>query len=467
MSVAPALPEPAPHATAEAERRPAAQAAGPDVVRPVQYLGNKQRSLGPILSAISGLIRPGDAAADLFSGTSVVSQALAALDLSVTAVDVSPACAEMARATLGVGRGNGLDSRELLTSWREASAQGEDVLISAFAGWIQREREALAARDGKALIGVGREVPQVWRSAVGHPATDGVFEAWHEAARCRRATTPLLSPVVAGSYLGIEQAIKVDARRQAITQMAKAGQIDDWQASTMVTALLAATSAAAFSPGKHFAQPHRTDDSKDLGFHCGRIIVDRSVDIDAVAERWLEQLENQARWGRAHEVLQLPVDSVDTSKLVARGIRLVYADPPYTAQQYSRFYHVLDTLADGRPSPLQLHRGSVTSGLYPDNRYLSPYCSKRQAPKAFSQLAGMCRAADATLVFSYSTSAAGSTGNQRMISLDELCRVLVGVYGPAAVEVTELDHGYRQFNHRDSARQSRDDPEVLVIAHAP
>jgi hypothetical protein len=234
----------------------------------------------------------------------------------------------------------------------------------------------------------------------------------------------------------------------------------------MVTALLAATSAAAFSPGKHFAQPHRTDDSKDLDFHSGRILADRSVDIDTTAEQWIELLESRPQFRQAHEVLQLPVDEVTTAALVDRGIRLVYADPPYTAQQYSRFYHVLDTLAEGRPRPLQVHRGGVTSGLYPDGRYLSPYCSKRQAPPAFARLAATCHNAGATLVFSYSTSAAGSTGNQRMISLDELCRVLVAVYGPAAVELTELGHGYRQFNHRDSARPTRDDPEVLVIAHA-
>lgn len=463
MSLAAASPEP--------NRRERAAAVSPSatpdqVLRPVQYLGNKQRSLSVILSAIDGLVCPGDAVADLFTGTSVVSQALSALNLQVTAVDVSPACAEMARATLGIGRRAEMHTEELVESWRLKSAIAENALATAFSSWIEVEREALADGDGRALIEVGRAVPQVWRPTDRSGSAEELFATWHEAARGEQQSPALLSPVFAGSYLGIGQAVEIDARRQALTEMATAGEIDGWEASAMVTALLAATSAAAFSPGKHFAQPHRTDDRKDLDFHYRRVVADRSVDIAATSEQWIELLDSRPQPVQDHEVLQVPVSEITTSALVDRGIRLVYADPPYTAQQYSRFYHVLDTLAEGRPRPLQVHRGRITSGLYPDGRYLSPYCSKRQAPPAFAQLASVCKAAEATLAFSYSASAASSTGNQRMISLDDLCRVLVHVYGPAAVEVTELGHDYRQFNRRDSARATRDDPEVLVVAHA-
>ncbi|MCP9837281.1 hypothetical protein KBY84_07205 [Cyanobium sp. N.Huapi 1H5] len=439
-----------------------------NVLRPVQYLGNKQRSLGVILSAIEDLVSQGDAVFDLFSGTSVVSQGLTALGLKVSAVDVSTACCAMAQATLGVGRSNWMGSpSEMISSWQQASASPYEELTSKFAPWIGLEELALQARDGKALISAGQRVPQVWRTEGAESNLLRLFSTWNDAALLgSQRSLALLSPVVAGSYLGIEQAVTVDARRKAITEMVERGEIDGWQSSVMITALLAATSKAAYSPGKHFAQPHRTDASKNLNFHSGRALADRSVDIATTAEEFVRLLFRRPRPEQASEVLQMPVNEINADELKSRNVHLVYADPPYTAQQYSRFYHVLDTLALGVPHPLQIYRGAVTSGLYPNGRYFSPFCSKRQATPAFEELATTCYDAGATMVLSYSTSANGSTGNQRMISLDELCKIFFEVYGSAAVEVRELAHGYRQFNSGDSARPSRDDPEVLLIAHA-
>jgi hypothetical protein len=115
---------------------------------------------------------------------------------------------------------------------------------------------------------------------------------------------------------------------------------------------------------------------------------------------------------------------------------------------------------------LQVVSGRVTGGLYPEGRYLSPYCSKRQTHPAFMRLASLCRSAGASLLLSYSASSKESTGNARMIALPTLIDVLASSFGRDAIEIVQFDHQYRQFNHRDVARANRADPEVLVIAHA-
>lgn len=436
-------------------------------LRPVQYLGNKQRSMPTIQATIARLTADQDVVADLFTGTSVVAQGVAGLGRKVVALDASAACAVMARATLGVDRrDHSVDTANLVDAMSTEAGQYEETLTELFREWVAAEDSALRDKDGETLAEISRTVPQVWR-----PGPRGrlspLFEAWPRFADEPHYSCALLTPLFAGTYFSIRQAIALDARRAAIRSLVTSRLIDSWEEAVLVTSLLSAASAAAFSPGKHFAQPHKLDPGKDLRFHQQRLLTDRKVSIAATAEKWVVALVEGGRSGAEdHAVLERRVEELTATDLRQRGVRLVYADPPYTAQQYSRFYHLLDTLATGQARPLDLPHGRVTSGLYPVGRYLSPFCSKRQARAAFQNLAAVCKKAQTTLLLSYSSSSKDSTGNERMISLPALCQVLGSAYGASAVETLEFEHTYRQFNNGDVARSNRSDPEVLVIAHA-
>lgn len=442
-------------------------AQAPTPVRPIQYLGNKQRSLGAILSAVQEIARPDRSVIDLFTGTSVVAQGMAGLGLNVHALDVSPASTTIAQATLGVERQREVPDIEDLIG--RVDAVGEPVrlrLCEVFAAPLEQEREHLDRQDGEGLIGLSRELPQVWRGSA-DGALAGLFSEWSTAAAERAPFDALVSPVFAGTYFGVHQAIALDARRAAISTLALLGEIDQWETALLLTGLLASASVAAFSPGKHFAQPHRLDPAKDLTFHRQRVLADRRIDIGAVMVASVRQIAEAARPGHeGHQVHNGRVESLTADWLARRDVGVVYADPPYTAQQYSRFYHVLDTLAVGRCRPLQQYRGGTTSGLYPEGRYKSPFCSKVQAPGAFQHLAAICAEAGVTLLLSYSSSAKLSVGNERMISLPDLYDAISRSFGTSEVEVLQLHHSYRQFNHTDAASPTRSDPEMLVVAHA-
>jgi hypothetical protein len=416
---------------------------------------------------VESLVPPTGTVADLFTGTSVVAQGIAGLGRRTMAVDVSGACATLATATLGVGRAGAVSNAErLVTMLRAEAAHVERLLGTAWQSFLAAEDDALTAGDGRKLLELDRLVPQVWRSLPTPPRLADLFSTWDRAAAAGAPCHCLLSPVFAGTYFSVRQAIQLDAGRVAIASLMKRGLIGRWDEAVLITALLAAASVAAFSPGKHFAQPHRSDSGKDLTFHARRALSDRAVSVPAVVDTWIQRIHQHGRSAcEAHVALCKSVDDMTSDELVAGGVSAVYADPPYTAQQYSRFYHVLDTLAGGVPKRLQLFNGRVTAGLYPDGRYLSSYCSKREARSAFTRLAALCHDAGASLLLSYSTSTKDSTGNARMISLPALIDVLASKYGRDAIEIVELAHQYRQFNHRHAARVSRYDPEVLVIAH--
>ena len=155
-----------------------------------------------------------------------------------------------------------------------------------------------------------------------------------------------------------------------------------------------------------------------------------------------------------HQAIATPFESLQDLPMHD----LVYADPPYTAQQYSRFYHVLEVMEDGIIPHLQTDRDhEITRGIYPEGRFASRFCSKRLAPRAFADLLHFASTHARIFALSYSQSMSEKSGNYRVISLDEL-RSICEPYGD--VDVIEVGHSYRRFN---SANANSDHREFLIV----
>lgn len=425
--------------------------------RPVQYLGSKLRALPEITEAIGELDSQGTIW-EPFTGSTVVAQALAANGHRVLAGDALRASAVFAEALLGVRRQMGSTITRLAARLANSATAGARA---EFTDWLAAEHTALAERDGQRLLRLGERLPQRWRTSE-QPAS-ALFERVESAARhSAPAFDGLLSATYAGTYFGINQAIELEELRAGIELVP-----DPWQRAGLLTALCHAASAAVFSPGKHFAQPHRIRDGKSLRFHTRRVLSDRSVDVRAAFLRAAACVDERARAGsERHGAEHTRAESLTAEGLRALGIGVVYADPPYTAQQYSRFYHLLETIVSGVPPRLQTAGGQVTRGLYPSGRYRSPYCSRRRAPDELSELARTAAESGAHLVLSYSTSSGATSGNARSVSLTELVSRVGAVYGPERVVVRPVELRYRQFNARAAEIAGRNDPEYLIIGRA-
>ena len=421
--------------------------------RPVQYLGTKLRSLDHIVAAVESLTVPGDRVWDPFTGSTVVAQAIASTGRRVLAHDTQQAAATFGKALLGVGRrdGRSLDPQELLALVRGVAQELSGSEAAEFwQKFIRIEDEALASEDAEAVDGLNAQLPQRWRSSsdarppVPVPGSPGMVTTF------------------AGTYFGVRQALRLDVLRASVAKLDN--EIGPWETSTLLTGLCHAASQSVCSAGKHFAQPLRALNGS-RAFVLERMLRDRSVDIDAALSDALEAIYRIARTGvEQHEVERRDALGVVAQELTERNVTCVYADPPYTAQQYSRFYHVLDTLVLGTPRKLQIWRGEITRGLYPEDKYHSPFCSRRQAPDAFRRLIRVARRAGASLAISYSSTANGNSGNARMVELDEIRSWVSEAYGGSNVDVVELGHAYRQFNTVDAAVSGRDEPELLLVA---
>lgn len=427
--------------------------------RPVQYLGNKLRVLEQVRAACTRDLDSDGRIWDAFSGSSVVSQEIGAAGHPVYATDALATSVVLAQALMGVGRSD--SSLEAASS--RVAARANEVHSEIWDRAVEQERASIASGDGESLAELGRSLPQRWRREGASAVQMGAFDQVEADAHAERPTNAgLMATTYAGTYFGVEQAVRLDALRGAILSLEREGSIDGWQLAAMLTALSFAASRSVHSAGKHFAQPLKLSPTD---FHRRRLLSDRALSVDDAFRVGLAEVERSARPpGENHVVELVEAERVDGSRLRELGVRSVYADPPYTAQQYSRFYHVLDVLVSGRPATLQLRGDRVTTGLYPVDRHRSRFCSRTQAPAAFAELSRHVRDAGARLVVSYSVSDHASVGNARSIGLEPLLDLLRKTFGSRGVHMEELDIRYRQFNSSGFSSPTRNDTEVLIVA---
>ncbi len=139
-----------------------------------------------------------------------------------------------------------------------------------------------------------------------------------------------------------------------------------------------------------------------------------------------------------------PIDPIDTQDIsifqedtndLAKKIKadVVYVDPPYNSRQYSRFYHVLETLTKWDKPKL------FGVALKPEPENMSDYCRN----KARDKFAELVRDLDAKyLVVSYNnTYDSKSNSSRNKITLREIEQILQKK-GPTKV----FEKNYRHFN---------------------
>ena len=423
--------------------------------RPIQYLGNKTRLLSDIRSAMGDLVRPGERVADLFSGTSVVGRTLSS-ENPITAVDIQAYAEVLGQAMLNGTRSDFkcIDYDTLIATARRA----QDQLYSTFSTQIDGEEIALRSLqhgdpgpisrmiEGGSLACAaqyGQQLPEKIQSYLRKPDAD--------------ATTTL---VFGGVYFSYRQAADLDAIAEAIRcQPAGARAI-------LTAALLGVCSDVVNTVGKQFAQPIRLMDNaghpKPLLIR--RTIRDRRLDVFSVFFDWLD------RWGDVvcDHRFENDVKRMSTEEYLAQrpGVSAFYADPPYTIDHYSRFYHVLETLTlRDRPALATMRKKGVPMvmrGLYRADRFQSDFSIPSRVELAFDRLFRGCSNAGGHLLLSYSGHTDATAQRPRCLAIDPLVMLAKRYY--RVVEVSEPTfEGYRKLNaaSRNSATEQR--TERLII----
>jgi len=351
-------------------------------------MGNKH-DLAPLVADVVRRRSPDRPFLDLFCGMCSVAGAVAGSGRQVFGNDVQAYAALVARCLLATPE-QPTEPERLARVLRRGFLRNRARLLERFAEEVERERAILATADRVRY----REAYADWR----HAASDTVMAA--EVQAIREGGMPLMpyrlaSLCFAWGYFGLEQAIAIDSIRYAIDQAARSHALSGAESDWALVALLQAASCASASPG-HFAQ--YLHPSSEQGFV--RILRQRRRNI------W-SQFVNEARilapYGTEHWRLRnrvLCCDALDVwGQLDELGFRngIVYADPPYSKDHYSRFYHVLETLT------LYDHPRVTGRGRYREGRFATPFSLKSTVRGALGELCAAIAGRDCTLILSYPT----------------------------------------------------------------
>jgi len=173
----------------------------------------------------------------------------------------------------------------------------------------------------------------------------GSFAELVEERRLDKKFAPylLFSTYYANLFFGVRQSAEIDSLRYAIAQIQ-----DDNERSWALGALLCATSSCAYSYGGHFAQPKLDgSDEARLNLHAADLVVTRGLSVSHEFFVRLTSLgEESSRTRHAVKSISGPWERAfeEAEKCLKNDSVCVYLDPPYTRDEYSRYYHILETL---------------------------------------------------------------------------------------------------------------------------
>lgn len=291
----------------------------------VRYMGTKRHMAGYVRAAIETL-QPTGRVVDLFSGMGSVADSLQDT-ASVVTNDALSFTAALSRARF-TGAERETSPQAAAERLRASFIRQLDALTSLFAAELSREEEVLrGSRDDLAD----------YMSTAAHVGNSPIARQSARAAAnaADNEHYKLAALYFSAGYLSLRQAIEVDALRAAIDADLGHGE-RDW----LIGAWIAAVSRLVNAPG-HTAQylKPNSDSSRERIARTWRrpMWSEFEKTLDAVG-----QVGSPAWRSRNTVYVGDALDLVTAGEL--QDIGLVYADPPYTKDQYSRYYHLYETL---------------------------------------------------------------------------------------------------------------------------
>ncbi|CDZ73252.1 Modification methylase FokI [Neorhizobium galegae bv. orientalis] len=215
-----------------------------------------------------------------------------------------------------------------------------------------------------------------------------------EKANCVYGPYSLFTQLYADTYFGLSQAIEIDSIVAAIEEIGGIGGTTSDHRRWLRISLGRAMLRTANSTG-HFAQFLKPKLGSFRTFLRQR--------RRAMWAEWLNSSDEMepagtSDWRKANksfnkDCLEL-LPALTTSD---ERPSVIYADPPYTDDQYSRYYHLLETLM------LYDYPEVDGAGVYRNSRFRTSFSVKSQAASALDAMVAAVSTTGADLVLSYPT----------------------------------------------------------------
>ncbi len=348
-------------------------------------MGNKHLLASDVARVVASEPKSGPLI-DLFAGMCSIAAAVAPSKRAVWSNDVQEYAALVARCQLA-SQSSPVRASRLSALLTEGFISNLQELRTRFADPLRDEKTVLGGDDPSSY----RAIADNWRHA--GCDEDLATEAQELSTAPQSFPFRLCAITFAHGYFGLRQAIEIDSIRYAIAQAETEGKLDVDQGRWALLALLQAASICASTPG-HFAQFLRPNSQASS----------RRIQKQRLRSLWalfLDAADDQLPFGTPSWRAKNEVHCADALALWPQLDKydldhaIVYADPPYGKDQYSRYYHVLETLVRyDYPS-------SSGSGRYRPDRFTTPFSLKTKVRSAFVSLFEEISKRGWTLVLSY------------------------------------------------------------------
>ena len=427
--------------------------------RTLNYLGSKLRLLDFIEENVRK-VTPDDAGVcDLFAGSGCVSYKLSK-SFPVVTCDIQHYSKVICDALLQPCTLTKETAKAFMSDIKDINSK----LCDAFVPLIELETDAIRTENLELLTDIVEHGSlEVYNLEETESKIAPIQKQVHEELKKTglMGKNSLISRYYGGVYFSYRQAVQIDVIMNAIRHYPNATD-----KNVLLAALLSSTSDIACTVGKHFAQPIKARDSKGKikKLVYNKAIKDKTVDVTALFDEWLNKYVSLPKGKYNNTVLQ--GDYMECLKTLPDNIKTVYADPPYTRDHYSRFYHVLETMAlDDVPeiSTVKIHGSThVSNGIYRKDRHQSPFCIRSKAPKAFEEMFKAISAARRNLLLSYSPYDETKGSHPRVVTISQLMSWAGDYFNN--VEVVSAGHfTHNKLNSTEHFLESSDEAEILIV----
>lgn len=407
----------------------------------LNYQGNKTSLIPFINKNIKKYISPGDTVCDIFAGSGSVSSSLKD-EYTIVANDMELYSSIISSALLNTPSKSSLnDTKKAFESSFKLNLKKKLIMNEKI---VAEERALLLDDDNDGLVVLYNSIPTIWNML-----DDNIT-----AKKLRKKNNyDLFLRYYSGSYFGIEQSIVIDALVQSIKSFEKN------ERDVLFSCLFFSMKETVFSKDGHMAQPLNI--VKNPSRHLKQRKKDVFYYFIVKLDEFIDKAENYTCTRNKIYNKDLADLLLDEDFVKSNDIKLIYADPPYTDMQYSRYYHLLNVAARyDYPEPT-ISRGSFTKGLYTDGRNQSELSKRSTAKNRLFELFTFCKKNNILLALSYAYPRDSKKQNvdRYTVSIEELVEMAKEIFGSKKVQIEQEE--YKHANHRNSF--SKEVLEYLII----
>ncbi len=432
--------------------------------RPIQYLGSKLKLLNDI-EMLTQKVSINDNFCDLFSGSGVVSHYMSH-QYNVIACDIQNYSSILCSALIKESKISLETINTIIDNIKEQYSNLPDAL-KLLINYEKKLIEDSTEDKNKLLVNFSKNaslyINKVNPNQLCH-SDEYLEKIINDVINFKGYEFYQIFNLYGGVYFSYEQSILLDLIRQYIEN----SDYDVHNKRMLIACLLSSASDIVNTVGKQFAQPMKITDKlgniKKLQYT--RTVQNKRLNVlEKFSDAFISFNDAQKNTSsNEHKIFCSDVfQFLDEYK---GEIGCFYADPPYTIDHYSRFYHVLETIAlyDNPSFSWMKKKGKleIMNGLYRTDRYQSEFSVPSLAPHAFEKLFDKCSKFNTPLILSYSPFNEQNNDRPRLLTQHEIEKLALKYYSKVTI-VEVSNHKHRKLHSTNKNIEEIQSGEIFIV----